>query len=298
MESANSGSLQSSSGGDDEYDSRAADSVFITSSNNAAAAQQLLEIDLQQLHQNSIPFSTNLPWPNPIGPHSIFPFAAAEGGAAAAQPIVQQSAARNPKKRSRASRRAPTTVLTTDTTNFRAMVQEFTGIPSPPFNTSSSFQRSRLDFFASRSAQPPPYLRRRPSATAINNHLPNLFNIPNQNQNQNNLTSLIQTSPKFPFSTSAKPQNSFDLIQNDDQFGVSLHNQGSETLPGLLPSLIPSDHSHIHSGGAAKWEIGGKISYEFERSEIGGKINTPENNIAAAATRGEGMVESWICSSE
>ena len=31
---------------------------------------------------------------------------------------------RNPKKRSRASRRAPTTVLTTDTTNFRAMVQE------------------------------------------------------------------------------------------------------------------------------------------------------------------------------
>ncbi|KAF8089309.1 hypothetical protein N665_0510s0021 [Sinapis alba] len=33
---------------------------------------------------------------------------------------------RNPKKRSRVSRRAPTTVLTTDTSNFRAMVQEFT----------------------------------------------------------------------------------------------------------------------------------------------------------------------------
>jgi hypothetical protein len=31
---------------------------------------------------------------------------------------------RNPKKRSRAYRRAPT-VLTTDTTNFRAMVHEF-----------------------------------------------------------------------------------------------------------------------------------------------------------------------------
>uniref|UniRef100_A0A0E0M0I9 VQ domain-containing protein n=1 Tax=Oryza punctata TaxID=4537 RepID=A0A0E0M0I9_ORYPU len=39
-----------------------------------------------------------------------------------------------PRKRPRAaSRRAPTTVLTTDTSNFRAMVQEFTGIPSPPF---------------------------------------------------------------------------------------------------------------------------------------------------------------------
>ena len=55
---------------------------------------------------------------------------------------------RNPKKRSRASRRAPTTVLTTDTTNFRAMVQEFTGIPAQPF-TSSSFPRTRLDLFAS-----------------------------------------------------------------------------------------------------------------------------------------------------
>ncbi|RYR65955.1 hypothetical protein Ahy_A03g011882 [Arachis hypogaea] len=43
----------------------------------------------------------------------------------------------NPKKRSRASRRAPTTVLTTDTSNFRAMVQEFTGIPAPPFPRTS-----------------------------------------------------------------------------------------------------------------------------------------------------------------
>ncbi|XP_027920290.1 probable inactive serine/threonine-protein kinase scy2 [Vigna unguiculata] len=83
---------------------------------------------------------------------------------------------RNPKKRSRASRRAPTTVLTTDTTNFRAMVQEFTGIPAPPF-TSSPFPRTRLDLFASAATPtlrsnlnvnvnpldpptPPPYLLR------------------------------------------------------------------------------------------------------------------------------------------
>ncbi|KAM0971258.1 hypothetical protein ACFX13_019473 [Malus domestica] len=59
---------------------------------------------------------------------------------------------RNPKKRSRASRRAPTTVLTTDTTNFRAMVQEFTGIPAPPFSSSSPFPRSRLDLFGSAAA--------------------------------------------------------------------------------------------------------------------------------------------------
>ncbi|KAI3806773.1 hypothetical protein L1987_22688 [Smallanthus sonchifolius] len=47
----------------------------------------------------------------------------------------------NPKKRTRASRRAPTTVLTTDTTNFRQMVQEFTGIPPAPLSR-------RLDVFS------------------------------------------------------------------------------------------------------------------------------------------------------
>ncbi|KAL0319980.1 UNVERIFIED_CONTAM: VQ motif-containing protein 22 [Sesamum radiatum] len=34
------------------------------------------------------------------------------------------------RKRSRASRRTPTTLLNTDTTNFRAMVQQFTGGPA------------------------------------------------------------------------------------------------------------------------------------------------------------------------
>jgi hypothetical protein len=36
------------------------------------------------------------------------------------------------RRRSRASRRAPVTLLNTDTANFRAMVQQFTGIPAPP----------------------------------------------------------------------------------------------------------------------------------------------------------------------
>jgi len=41
------------------------------------------------------------------------------------------------RKRSRASRRAPTTLLKTDTSNFRAMVQRFTGIPETPFGYSA-----------------------------------------------------------------------------------------------------------------------------------------------------------------
>ncbi|CAN1337291.1 VQ motif-containing protein 22 [Linum perenne] len=39
------------------------------------------------------------------------------------------------RKRSRASRRTPTTLLNTDTSNFRAMVQQFTGGPAGPFMT-------------------------------------------------------------------------------------------------------------------------------------------------------------------
>ncbi|TKW32886.1 hypothetical protein SEVIR_2G196600v4 [Setaria viridis] len=59
--------------------------------------------------------------------------AAAQGqGAGMGAPAPAQPP-RGSRKRTRASRRAPTTVLTTDTSNFRAMVQEFTGIPSPPF---------------------------------------------------------------------------------------------------------------------------------------------------------------------
>ncbi|XP_006658836.1 calmodulin-binding protein 25-like [Oryza brachyantha] len=45
---------------------------------------------------------------------------------------LAQAARKPTRKRPRASRRPPTTVLTTDASNFRAMVQEFTGFPAPP----------------------------------------------------------------------------------------------------------------------------------------------------------------------
>ncbi|GAB2232267.1 hypothetical protein Droror1_Dr00011299 [Drosera rotundifolia] len=52
-----------------------------------------------------------------------------------------------PKKRTRASRKAPTTVLAVDTGNFRAMVQQYTGIPTSPFSSSAS--SSRFDLISS-----------------------------------------------------------------------------------------------------------------------------------------------------
>ncbi|XP_002979646.2 uncharacterized protein LOC9635173 [Selaginella moellendorffii] len=50
------------------------------------------------------------------------------------------------KKRARASRKPPTTVLEADSSNFRAMVQQLTGIPSVPFLSSSMHQRNGLEF--------------------------------------------------------------------------------------------------------------------------------------------------------
>ncbi|KAG8649105.1 VQ motif-containing protein 22 [Manihot esculenta] len=50
------------------------------------------------------------------------------------------------RRRSRASRRTPTTLLNTDTTNFRALVQQFTGGPSPPFASGSQLNAPSFGF--------------------------------------------------------------------------------------------------------------------------------------------------------
>ncbi|PIN02082.1 hypothetical protein CDL12_25413 [Handroanthus impetiginosus] len=172
MDSGNSGSLQSSSGGDDqEFESSSSISSFLNPSthfNSISAPNPPFDFP----HQNptlfdpqySINNHNDLFWsrgllrsepinhPNfgnlatPSQPSSsAHPRAegGARGGAAPVQP--QSNVIKNPKKRTRASRRAPTTVLTTDTTNFRQMVQEFTGIPAAPFS-GSPYSR-RLDLF-------------------------------------------------------------------------------------------------------------------------------------------------------
>ncbi|CAL9043327.1 VQ motif-containing protein 22-like [Musa acuminata AAA Group] len=56
-------------------------------------------------------------------------------GAAAQQPGVEGRVSKPVRRRSRASRRTPTTMLNTNTANFRSMVQQFTGIPSGPYSS-------------------------------------------------------------------------------------------------------------------------------------------------------------------
>lgn len=59
----------------------------------------------------------------------------AYGSTSAANPNLNPDGrvAKPARRRSRASRRTPTTLLNTDTTNFRAMVQQYTGGPSASF---------------------------------------------------------------------------------------------------------------------------------------------------------------------
>ncbi|KAL6603125.1 hypothetical protein ACP70R_043486 [Stipagrostis hirtigluma subsp. patula] len=66
------------------------------------------------------------------------PTSGGSGGSPTRSQAQQQAGIEGPRagkparRRSRASRRAPVTLLNTDAANFRAMVQQFTGIPAPP----------------------------------------------------------------------------------------------------------------------------------------------------------------------
>ncbi|GAU19093.1 hypothetical protein TSUD_79150 [Trifolium subterraneum] len=173
---------------------------------------------------------------------------------------------RNPKKRSRASRRAPTTVLTTDITNFRAMVQEFTGIPeSSPFITSSHhFPRTRLDLFASSSpiTSFPPYNLLRPFAQKLNNQPHHPIPPPSSSSIHNQLSCSVDNS-KQPLNNIFNMQNqnqnqvfSFQTIHRTPQrqkyefpFGNSSVTVSKTQIPSLeTPSIIDDPHLKMGHG--------------------------------------------------
>ncbi|RWW22290.1 hypothetical protein GW17_00013519 [Ensete ventricosum] len=62
------------------------------------------------------------------------------------RPETESRVVRPARRRTRASRRAPVTLLITDTSNFRAMVQQFTGFPPGPPYSSSYRPDFGLDF--------------------------------------------------------------------------------------------------------------------------------------------------------
>ncbi|XP_038877523.1 uncharacterized protein LOC120069779 [Benincasa hispida] len=208
---------------------------------------------------------------------------------------------RNTKKRPRASRRAPTTVLTTDTTNFRAMVQEFTGIPAPPFTASSSsspFTRNaaaRFDLFgdgnSNRSSssthldvlpstqqtyllrpfpQKPPFLSPSPSTFLAGGNLQNpIFDIQN----------MFQSNPKLIHNSSNNEQNLKMGIF--EEFGLTTHaGHGLPPSGQVLPRSCSNNNNGNHhppanwvvNGGGGEANQQGMINLRSSNGNLNGKL--------------------------
>ncbi|XP_077251502.1 uncharacterized protein LOC143890708 [Tasmannia lanceolata] len=390
MDSANSGSIQSSSGGDEEYDSRAESiSAFLNSSSQSHLTLQekgpiatvffpspVNPISNPHHQQNPPSFFDSLsnyidPFPQTPTPPTINslpnldplwskplrldPNCTHIGGltcsSSSSNPFLTQilpapipqtgdtaifrpspvatdqiNLTRNSKKRSRASRRAPTTVLTTDTSNFRAMVQEFTGIPAPPFS-SSPFPRTRLDLFTSHSS-PPPYLLRpfphKPhqpafvsseNTTNIVSNSTNSTTTPSNFQHQNLLNmqnpiftfkSLLQTPPKYPnlpaFTAKSQAMDSQlkmgmleDFTMYQGHANTNINDNPQSWGDGVGSSDGDQSHLKAFNGNYNNSQRVStcKMNYTVPLSDFNGEKGSENVN-----SRGEGIVDSWICSSD
>ncbi|KFK28200.1 hypothetical protein AALP_AA8G485300 [Arabis alpina] len=245
---------------------------------------------------------------------------------------------RNPKKRSRVSRRAPTTVLTTDTSNFRAMVQEFTGNPSTPFtglSSSSPFPRSltnssRFDLFGSSSSlssprpsslplKPFPHKLIPPSMAShflppsaeYHHHQSLLLNMNTQNisnpffNNQSSTNSLTDQSflcEKSKASSSRlRTSNGFGHVDVGTNF-EGLHNiigSSSMTQPTLSIIHGSNKHSEAENENGLLRSIHGGSQSMVRRSDGYTTTVASGSENNLVAVRNEGMVDlSWISSSD
>ncbi|KAJ4872555.1 VQ motif-containing protein [Raphanus sativus] len=284
MESGNSSSMQSSSGGGgEEYDSRAADqsiSAFFDHHNHHVASLP----PPQQNHLNPLHFDHN----NSLIPQNYF-----NNNNGIFLPINQQSdpntqpdlrtfsstspsippnnigVIKKTKKRSRASRRAPTTVLKTDTSNFRAMVQEFTGIPSPPlFNNNSVVNTMRLNTFLGLS-----------SSTT-----------PNSNNSNNNILlrpfaqKLLPTSPLLSGSQIQQYQNPNNSFENMN-------------LQSLLQAQISNPRSNDHDQFGLSMLQSQSITPLTTTTIANGNVTTGENGGYGVSYHDHNNDNTWLCSS-
>ncbi|KAI3783252.1 hypothetical protein L1987_42328 [Smallanthus sonchifolius] len=199
---------------------------------------------------------------------------------------------KNPKKRTRASRRAPTTVLTTDTTNFRQMVQEFTGIPTAPFTT-ASFSR-RLDLFGGATGSLNPL---RPSAQTIQPQPPPFLNSTANIVESG--TTTATSSGNYQFA----PSTITDFPKQPSTF-LDLQNP-MFSFQSLLQNSIPQDLTGLQTSSKRWREQNGKLE-GFEgvignTQNIGGsKLNSGIENVLVSSRsgsggdQGQGNEGSWI----
>uniref|UniRef100_A0A803KXM6 VQ domain-containing protein n=1 Tax=Chenopodium quinoa TaxID=63459 RepID=A0A803KXM6_CHEQI len=195
---------------------------------------------------------------------------------------------RNPKKRSRASRRAPTTVLTTDTNNFRQMVQEFTGIPSPPFTAFST--RGRFDLFGglgglTSSAVPPPSYLLRPFPQKI----PSLQQPPY----------LANHNPSLPSHTSNNTSTTIDGLglsatPSSTTASTSISTSGIAAAPASANFHMCDPQQFLSTNPQLSFQS----LLEQTSSALTDHHHQDSSMSLGCATKGEGMVDSWICSSD
>uniref|UniRef100_A0A1J3E6V8 VQ domain-containing protein n=1 Tax=Noccaea caerulescens TaxID=107243 RepID=A0A1J3E6V8_NOCCA len=373
MDSGNSSSMQSSSGGgggdQEEYDSRADQSIspFFNNSNNnttTVSSNTAGPTQLESLIANyfNTGWSTdNTSWstattnptdgsnprpPPPISSEPVFfpnPLQQNQN-TNTSRPIcsvptdrkngLNNLATRNPKKRSRVSRRAPTTVLTTDTSNFRAMVQEFTGNPSTPFtglSSSSPYPRSRFDLFGSSSSSLPfkPFPHKLIPQSTTNHHqylIPppptteyhqslllnmNTQNIQNPFLNNQSLSipftdqSLLcqKSKPLFDQSSSLKTSDGYGRVDMGTNFealqNVVVSSSSSSMTQPTLNIIHGERNLEAENDNDLLRSINGEDQSMVQRSDgyTPPVASGSENNISAV--RNEGMVElSWISSSD
>ncbi|CAN6984178.1 hypothetical protein IGI04_000061 [Brassica rapa subsp. trilocularis] len=285
MESGNSSSMQSSSGGGgggEEYDSRAGDqsiSAFFDHHNHHVVSlprpQQNhinpLHFDhnnslLQQNYFNSNRNGTFLPvnqQSDPVTQPELRTFTTTSS-----VPPNNVGVTKKTKKRSRASRRAPTTVLKTDTSNFRAMVQEFTGIPSPPlFNNNSVVNTTRLKTFLGLSSSSP-----------------------NSYYNSSNNNILLQ-----PFAQKLLPTSPLLSGSQIQQYQNPNNSFEDMNLQSLLQTQISNPRSNIQFGlGMLQSQ---SITPQTTTTVANGNKTTGENGGYGVSDHDHNNDNTWLCSS-
>ncbi|KAE8718669.1 hypothetical protein F3Y22_tig00110004pilonHSYRG00133 [Hibiscus syriacus] len=206
-----------------------------------------------------------------------------------------------PKKRTRASRRAPTTVLTTDTTNFRAMVQDsleylhhhfwvhrrilegstFLALALVSVRSCGTSRFSLPSTSLSEKGQPTPFASSSSSPSLLNNPLVHAaytvidISIPSNYQPQNMLN-LQNQSPILPL------QSLLDPTANMPGFGDKTSHGSSG------PSLDELGLSH----GQVNANLGGLAPDAARHGNRRDGVGLNQGN--RDHSRAVGIVESWI----